>query len=45
MNEFITGSLMRLFPCNTDVVIVTHSSCSVKEQEFIKSGLLMKHFS
>jgi len=37
---FIRFHLHRKRKINTDVVIVTHSSCSVKEQEFIKNELL-----
>lgn len=37
---FIRFHMHRKRKINTDVVIVTHSSCSVKEQEFIKSELL-----
>jgi len=37
---FIRFHMRRKRKINTDVVIVTHSACSVKEQEFIKSELL-----
>lgn len=39
---FIHFHLRRKSKINTDVVIVTHSGCSVKEQEFIRGELL--HF-
>ena len=37
---FIRFHIHRKRKINTDVVVVTHASCTVKEQEFIKSELL-----
>ncbi len=37
---FVRFRLHRKSKINTDVVIVTHSGCTVKEQEFIKAELL-----
>lgn len=37
---FIHIQLHRKSKINTDVVVVTHSSCSVREQEFIRNELL-----
>jgi len=37
---FIRFHLRRKGKINTDVVVVTHSGCTVKEQEFIRNELL-----